>query len=216
MAVDHTQIGSEPRVTDVASPRFGYRLLYFLGIKPWDQGRVPTELAELVEGKEALPSGRALDLGCGGGTEAIYLAKHGWQVTGIDYVARALDMAHTRADAAGVAPQWIQGDVTQLPKLKIGDGYTLLLDLGCFHGLNEAQRTAYAAGITGAAARGATFLIFSFAPQFRGPAPRGLSREEIMRSLPGWELVWSRPASGVRLPLPLKNAQPTYYRLRRR
>lgn len=216
MAVEHTQIAGESRVADVASPRVGYWLLYFLGIRPWDQGKVPPELVELVEGKEALAPGRALDLGCGGGTEAIYLARHGWQVTGVDYMARALKMARQRAGAAGVAPHWIQGDVTQLPKLNIGDGYTLLLDLGCFHGLNEAQRAAYATGVTEAAARGAAFLIFSFAPQFRGPAPRGLSREEIMSSLPGWELVWSQPASGVHLPGPLKNANPTYYRLRRR
>ncbi|MCC6167038.1 MAG: class I SAM-dependent methyltransferase [Caldilineaceae bacterium] len=214
MTVEHTQIAGRPGAADASS--IGYRLLYFLGIKPWDQGRVPPELVQLIEGEDALPPGRALDLGCGGGTESIYLAQHGWQVTGVDYVARALQTARKRADAARVAAQWVRGDVTQLPKLNLGDGYTLLLDLGCFHGLNEAQRTAYAAGVAQTAARGANFLIFSFAPQFRGPAPRGLSREEIMRSLPGWELVWSRPASGMRLPLPLKRANPTFYRLRRR
>ena len=52
--------------------------------------------------------------------------------------------------------RWIEGDVTRLPELGIGGGYTLLLDAGCVHGLDAAARAAYAAGIHAAAAPGAS------------------------------------------------------------
>ena len=196
--------------------RLGYRLLYRLGIKPWDQ-RVPPELVALVEGPGALPPGRALDLGCGTGTQTIYLAAHGWAVTGVDFVGRALRAARRKAASAGVAPRFVQGDVSDLAALGIGDGFTLLLDYGCFHGLSDAARDGYVAGVAAAAAPGATFLLLTFAPGRRGPAPRGASGEEIVRRFGGaWEVEWARAPDWVRLPGPLRRADPTIYRLRRR
>lgn len=194
-----------------------YRLLYWLGIIPWDQETVPAELVALVEGPQALPRGRALDLGCGTGLHAVYLAGHGWQVTGVDYVEGALQRARSRAAAAGVAPRWVRGDVTRLAELSLGDGYTLLLDSGCYHGLSEAERATYAAGLPAVAAPGAILLLLSFARRFRGPAPRGADREEITRRFSeAWKLLWSRPAAEVRVPRILRNADPIWYCLRRR
>jgi methylase of polypeptide subunit release factors len=51
----------------------------------------------LVEGPAAPPPGRALDLGCGTGMDSVYLALHGWDVTGVDQVPRAMALAHHRA-----------------------------------------------------------------------------------------------------------------------
>ncbi len=45
-----------------------FRLAYVIGFKPWDSGVPPPELVSVVEGPGALPPGRALDLGCGTGT----------------------------------------------------------------------------------------------------------------------------------------------------
>ncbi|MGB9307685.1 MAG: class I SAM-dependent methyltransferase, partial [Mycobacterium sp.] len=70
-----------------------YRLIYRLGLIIWRRDTPPTELVALVEGLAALPAGRALDLGCGTGTDTIYLATHGWDVTGVDMVPKALDIA---------------------------------------------------------------------------------------------------------------------------
>lgn len=201
-------------------PGMGYRLLYFFGLTPWDHGIIEPALVELVEGPNALPPGRALDLGCGTGTQAIYLAQKGWQVTGVDYVKQALVRARQKAAAAHVAPTWLEGDVTRLPEVLAGDAggsYNLLLDFGCFHGLKSAQCAAYAAGINTVAAPGATFLLFSFTPGHRGPAPRGVSAEEILQHFgASWELRWTRPAQGQRLPPFLKNADPALYCLHRR
>src|SRR5260370_38125762 len=62
---------------------------------------MPAELKAVIEGPDALPPARALDLGSGLGTKAIYMAAHGWDVTGVEAVPRALREAQRRAKAAG-------------------------------------------------------------------------------------------------------------------
>jgi SAM-dependent methyltransferase len=68
----------------------------------------------LVAEVEGLPPGRALDVGCGEGADAIWLARHGWSVTGVDVSQVAVDRARTAAEAAGVSVEWIRGDALEL------------------------------------------------------------------------------------------------------
>jgi 2-polyprenyl-3-methyl-5-hydroxy-6-metoxy-1,4-benzoquinol methylase len=114
---------------------FRYRVLYRVGFTPWDQDYIPAELSALVEGQTALAPGRALDIGCGTGTQAVYLAERGWQVTGVDAVERALVRARRRAEEKGVEARWVAGDVVSLSTLGLGDGFSLVHDRGCFHDL---------------------------------------------------------------------------------
>lgn len=72
------------------------------GKPPWDSGITPPELVALVEGPDALAPGRALELGCGTGTNAVYLARHGWQVAAVDLVDRAVRQARRRPRR----PEW--------------------------------------------------------------------------------------------------------------
>lgn len=191
-----------------------YRLAYLLGFTPWERQPLPPELEALVEGPRALPPGRVLDLGCGTGAHAVYLARHGWRVTGVDLVTGALEKAHRRAAAAGVDVQLIEGDVTRLDALGLSPGYRLLLDAGCFHGLTDPEREAYVKGVTALRDPDAAMLLFAFTPAWRGPAPRGASSEEIASVFgPSWRLVRSEPAREARLPLPLKNANPMWHLL---
>ncbi|MEO8745029.1 MAG: class I SAM-dependent methyltransferase [Candidatus Dormiibacterota bacterium] len=169
-----------------------YRLMYLLGFTPWD-GVLPDELRDLIEGPNALPPGRALDLGCGKGGKSIYMAGHGWQVTGIENVARALADARKRAEAANVAIDFRRGDVTNLSDLSLEPGYALMLDFGCYHGLRPAQRDAYANGVTALASHGATLLMMAFTRAVP-PIPAGVSESELMaRFGPSWEMAWSHP-----------------------
>jgi SAM-dependent methyltransferase len=194
-----------------------YRLMYRVGFAPWDNELVPPELVELVEGPRALPPGRALDLGCGRGTHAIYLAQHGWQVTGVDLVPRALETARRKADAAGAQPTFVPGDITRLLELGIGMDYDLLLDVACFHGLTADQRPGATRQITRVARSGAILLLVGFAPAKRGPLPHGIDKDEIVRLFEGeWELLWQRSATDAPLPGPLRNADPSWYCLRKR
>ncbi len=164
--------------------------MYLVGKMPWDTGVVPPELVDLVEGPEALPAGRALDLGCGTGTNVVYLARHGWDATGVDYTPRAISRARRKASEAGVSPKLVVGDVTRLRELGVGEGFSLLIDLGCFHGLSDEQRDAYVREVNAVATPTARYLISAFPPGHGGPGPRGASREEIERRFEGWELAW--------------------------
>ncbi|MFJ8225479.1 class I SAM-dependent methyltransferase [Streptomyces griseus] len=82
------------------------------GKPPWDGGVTPPELVAVTEGPGALKPGRALELGCGTGTNAVYLARHGWQVVAVDLVDRPVRQAREKADAAGADVSVLCGDAT--------------------------------------------------------------------------------------------------------
>jgi SAM-dependent methyltransferase len=192
---------------------FFYRVMYLVGFTPWDTGAVPTELTELVKGQEALPAGRALDIGCGTGTQAVYLAGHGWEVTGIDAVKKPLDKARARAGASRVSVNWIRGDVTRLGDAGLDPGFNLFFDRGCFHGLSQPQRGAYASGITNLAAPGATLLMMAFARNQVRVGPAGADEPEIVQTLTGWDLVSAGDDTGPPPDGPLRDVPRHWYRL---
>jgi SAM-dependent methyltransferase len=191
-----------------------YRVLYRLGVTPWERDKVPSPVSELAE-RYASP-GRVLDVGCGTGRDAVYLSKRGWSVTGVDAIAQALDGARRRAGEAGAEVNWVLGDVSRLSSLPIGDGYTLVLDRGCFHGLTDAERVGCAAGITSVTSPGACLLMLAFHPRRRGLGPRGVTREQIEAAFgPAWQLTASRLDPEARLPRWIGDAKPSWYELRR-
>jgi SAM-dependent methyltransferase len=178
--------------------RIVYGLAYRLGLTVWQRPTPPADLIALVEGPTALAPGRALDIGCGTGTDTTYLATRGWNVTAIDMVPKALAAARRNATAAGVAPRFIEGDVTRMHELGAGDGYTLLLDFGCFHTLPEDRRPAYVTSVSHAAAQGATLLLYGFGrPPKAAPMHAGVTVDEVRQrfSQAGWELVNTTRAS---------------------
>jgi SAM-dependent methyltransferase len=132
-----------------------YRAMYRFGFKPWDTGVPPPELKQVVEGPDRRPPGKALDLGCGTGTNAIYMAQHGWDVTGVDFTPRAIGMARAKVARSNVRPRILLGDVTRLDELDVGTGFNLVFDLGCLHSIPESRRDAYARGVTGVTVQGA-------------------------------------------------------------
>jgi SAM-dependent methyltransferase len=158
-----------------------------------------------------------LDIGCGTGQDAIYAARHNWNVTGLDVVPRALEQARRNARAAGAAVRFLCCDIAQASPGEVGGNYTLLLDGGCLHGLAPAQLRHATATITDAAKPGAVLLMFAFAPGRRGPAPRGIDPAEVPALFPQWDLDFSRPATEIELRGPLRgNASPSWYQLVRR
>jgi SAM-dependent methyltransferase len=176
-----------------------FGLMYRLGFTPWEGHQLPAELTQLVEGNAALPKGKALDVGCGTGDTSIYLARHGWDVTAVDFVSLALERARAKSEVAGVRVRYVRADVTQLGTFGVGTGFQLAVDNGCMHGLSDADRDAYVRELSAAVVPGGRLVLAAFAERKRR-GPRGFDRPEVERRFtPGWELLSGRadPAMSV-------------------
>lgn len=165
------------------------------GRPPWDSGVTPPELVALVEGRRALPPGRALELGCGTGTNAVYLAGHGWDVTGVDLIDRAVEQARTKAAAAGRDIRLLCGDATRLDELGVPGPFDLFFDLSCYCGIPPHRRDAYAAGLTHRAAPNARLLMFGYGPEAFDDPISGVTADELRARFTGWEPVDTTPGT---------------------
>jgi 2-polyprenyl-3-methyl-5-hydroxy-6-metoxy-1,4-benzoquinol methylase len=157
--------------------------LWYIFRPPWDTGISPPELLDFISNH---PAGHAIDLGCGTGTNVITLAKNGWQVTGIDFASRAIQIAKQKARREKVNADFSTGDVTNLKR--ISGPFDLALDMGCFHGVKD--RAAYLSGLIRILPPGGCWLmygIFKTHPDFNHPGliPTDL---ELIRSY-GLELL---------------------------
>jgi cyclopropane fatty-acyl-phospholipid synthase-like methyltransferase len=138
-------------------------LAYLRGHTPWDTNVTPPELVETVTGPDALAPGRALDLGCGTGTNVIFLAQHGWDAVGIDFVDHAIRRAKRKAVRAGVSAQFFAADVTRLENIPGLEGsFDLVVDIGCFHSLSPEGQKAYASGLKRRLRPEGTFLLYTW------------------------------------------------------
>src|SRR5262245_41007568 len=141
----------------MAGPRlynFGYRL----GRMPWEIGP-RRELVELVSAGRLRPC-RAIDLGCGTGANAVFLARQGFEMTGVDFARAALAKADASAVSAGVRVRWVEDDLTAL-RQPLGS-FDLLVDYGTLDDLGPAARDRYVDNILPLAAAGARFLLWCF------------------------------------------------------
>jgi SAM-dependent methyltransferase len=164
--------------------RLSYALAYRTGRTPWDTGVTPPELVDLIQGPDALVPGRALDLGCGTGTNVMYLADRGWAATGIESDPRAVEAAERRVQTSPGASVF-RGDVTRLDALAVDGPFDLVLDIGCFHSIAPRRRDAYALGVATRTAPGATLFVFAFARRL-GVVPTGVTPREMRDRFAPW------------------------------
>jgi SAM-dependent methyltransferase len=155
---------------------WAFDLQYILGQTPWDTQVTPPEVVALVEGG-SIPPGRALDLGCGTGTNCIYLARHGWQVVGVDFSVVAIWRARCKAWRAGVDAAFHRTDVTDLSFLQEAFGF--VLDIGCLHSIPMEKWPSYAAEVIRLTRPGGRYMLYAFVPHPDRPEPRGVSPEEV-------------------------------------
>lgn len=128
-----------------------------------------------------LPAGRALDLGCGNGRNALHLAARGFTVDAVDFSARAVDWARERARGRGLAVDVRCCSVFDAP---FDEGaYDLVYDSGCFHHLPPHRRAGYTALVDRALRPGGRFGLVCFRPE----GGSGLTDQQVYerRSLGG-------------------------------
>jgi SAM-dependent methyltransferase len=131
---------------------------YQSGDLPWDSGLASRELRRVLD-EEQIALCRALELGCGTGTNAVELARRGFDVTGVDCAPRALEIAREKAAAAGVRVQWIAADVQNF-----GDGlapFDFIFDRGCYHCCRRVDLAGYQATLRQVTRHGTRMLCLA-------------------------------------------------------
>lgn len=165
--------------------------MYAAGTTPWDTGRPDRALVDLID-RGALRPGRAVEIGCGTGTNAVLLASRGFDVLGVDLSPIAIEQANSRAREAGVAGcRFEQRDIFA------GDleaaAFDVAFDSGCFHVFDDAEtRSRFAAQVAGALVTGGTWLSLIGStegpPRDTGP-PRRSAADVVAAIEPVLELV---------------------------
>jgi 2-polyprenyl-3-methyl-5-hydroxy-6-metoxy-1,4-benzoquinol methylase len=96
----------------------------------WESPRPVRALVELF-GKPGFNPRRVLELGCGNGMNAVFMASRGCQVTAVDVSHTALEMAREQQRVAGVDIELVEGDIFELPLNR--QAYDFVFDRGMFH-----------------------------------------------------------------------------------
>jgi SAM-dependent methyltransferase len=106
---------------------------------PWDSGKPDVHLRRFIESLRITPC-EVLEIGCGTGTNAIWLAGLGFDVVGLDLSPTAIKIAETKASEAKASCRWLAANFMKDPVP--GSPFGLVFDRGCFHVLDEAQERA--------------------------------------------------------------------------
>jgi len=136
--------------------RILFEFLYLMRQTPWDTQKTPPELLFYLNSH---PPQAALELGCGTGTNAIIMARSGWDVTGVDFSQLAIAQAKRRASAASLSIRFLQQDATYLKN--VHGPFALILDIGCFHSVTEKSRMRYLQQIDALLSPEGTFLLYT-------------------------------------------------------
>jgi SAM-dependent methyltransferase len=178
---------------------------------PWDTGKPDPNLVEMVE-QGLVPRGRALDVGCGTGTDSIWLDKQGYEVVALDVAPLAIERARAKAKAASASR--CQFEVRDFlvgePMPGSRGSFQLVFDRGCFHAFDEQeQQTAFASRVASLLGPGGVWL--SLIGSTEGPArekgpPRRSALEIVSAVEPYLELVTLRAIQFA--PIPGETAPP--------
>jgi len=145
---------------------------------PWHCDGLDPDIARIVQ---RLPAGRALDCGCGAGTQAVALAEAGWEVVAFDLAPSAIEAAKRYAKMRGVQQKirWLVGDALTVP---LSDRFDLVIDRGLLHCFAEDEAlAAYLARLRDWVAPGGVLLLKCFCDAETRPEgpPRRVSQQQL-------------------------------------
>jgi ubiquinone/menaquinone biosynthesis C-methylase UbiE len=125
----------------------------------WELGKPRPILVEFIE-KGLVKKGKALDICCGAGTNTIYLAEKGFDITGIDISPTAIEYAKKKAELAKVKLDLRVHDFLQLPFSD--QAFDLVFDMGCFHHVKADDRVTFINGVHRVLKKGGNYLLTCF------------------------------------------------------
>jgi SAM-dependent methyltransferase len=153
--------------------RITFNLAYLFSPR-WDTGIPAPEVIRFITGKTP---GNAIDVGCGTGTNLLYLAQQKWRVTGIDFAPLAIARAERKL--ADYPKTLLMADITKLSLLDLPGPYDLALDMGCFHSLSGIGRSVYVKGMEKWVKSNGVLMVYAFQPSEYARV-KGISKEEMI------------------------------------
>lgn len=150
----------------------------YRGTPPWDIGRPQSAFVRLFE-KGLLRESPALDVGCGTGENALFLAANGLDVTGIDAAPMAIEKAKGKARKRGIEAAFLVHDALELSTL--GKTFSTVIDSGLFHVFGNRERVRFRNQLHAVMRPGATYamLCFSEKEPTDWDGPRRVTEAEI-------------------------------------
>ncbi len=164
----------------------------YRGLPPWEIGRPQREIVLLAEAGEI--RGRVLDVGCGTGENALYLASLGLSVWGIDAAPAAIRRAKRKARRRDLQATFLVADALKLSAL--AQRFDTITDSGLFNVFSDEERPLFAAGLRSALDSGGTYFMLCFSDRQPGTSgPRRVTQAEIRATFgKGWKINFIREA----------------------
>jgi cyclopropane fatty-acyl-phospholipid synthase-like methyltransferase len=162
------------------------------GVAPWDIGRPQRKIMQLEEAGEIV--GSVLDVGCGTGENALYLAARGHEVWGVDFTPRAIETARDKAVQRHLSVTFRVQDVLCLDAL--GRRFDTVIDSGLFHVLSDEERPYFARSVARVLRRGGTYFMLCVSELQPGTyGPRRVTQAEIRETFArGWRINYIKAA----------------------
>ena len=151
------------------------------GPTPWVTGTAGTHIVRVVTEGIVKHGNRVLDVGCGYGTDIVFMALQGVQAVGLDTASEALAKGRTLAETYGTVVAWTQGDSLTLPYAS--ETFDAIVDQGCFHHIQPDRRQRYAAEMGRVLRAGGAYMMSGFSDRIpAGPGPWRLSSRDILET----------------------------------
>ena len=175
---------------------FIFNLWYKFGKPPWIIDQAQPDLIAAVE-KGDVRGPTILDVGCGNGDNAIYLARCGFDVTGVDFPAKAIEIAKQKASKAEVDVTFIALDTLEFRTLN--KKFDTIIDFGLFHNIAGSARERYVRELSGVCVSNGQFLLSCVGDKageyevYPKRYPKPMSQDEIRTAFAEcWKIEWFR------------------------
>lgn len=148
----------------------------------WELGKPRPILVEYMQAGLS-PKGCALDICCGAGTNTVYLAQNGFEVTGIDISRTAIEFAKRKAQTAKVKINFLAESFIDLP---FSDAeFDFIWDMGCFHHVEVEDRPTFIAGVHRVLKANGAYMLTCFSYK-NGPGWKHFTKQQLIELFSGF------------------------------